>query len=230
MAKELRFSPKLFEFLQELKKNNNREWFEQNRSTYIASVRDPFLAFIAAFKPRLQKLSPWLVADPKPVGGSMLRIYRDLRFSRSKEPYKPMAAAYFHHRAGKENAPGIYIHLEPGNNFIGIGLWHPDPITRRMVTDAISSKPQSWEKAINGTAFRSSCSLIGESLSRLPKQYDPDHPFAEDLMRKDFVAHAEFSRQAVCSKDFIERVEKICFAASPFLQFLTRSVGLPWSK
>lgn len=97
MAKEVRFTPQLFEYLQELKANNNKEWFEANRSRYVEFVRDPMLAFIAAFRPRLANLSPYLIADPKPNGGSMLRVYRDLRFSKSKEPYKAMAAAYFWH-------------------------------------------------------------------------------------------------------------------------------------
>ncbi len=228
MAKELKFSPKLFEFLQELKKNNNKEWYEQNRDSYYEFVRDPFLAFIAAFRPKLLHLSPMYIADPKPLGGSMLRIYRDLRFSKSKDPYKTNAAAYFHHRASKENAPGIYLHLEPGGSFLAVGLWRPDTITRRKVTDAISVNPERWEKAISGRAFRSSLELTGESLNRLPKQYDPDHPFSEDLKRKDFVAHTTFSQQQVCTKDFIDRVDKICHTAGPFLEFLTLSVGLRW--
>ncbi|MCI0336290.1 MAG: TIGR02453 family protein [Acidobacteria bacterium] len=228
MAEELRFTPELFTFLQELKKNNNKEWFEQNRGRYLKFVRDPFLAFIAAFRPRLQNLSPWLVADPKPVGGSMLRIHRDLRFSRSKEPYKTMAAAYFHHQAGKENTPGIYLHLEPGRSFIGLGLWQPDTMTRRKVTDAISANPMGWEKSISGRQFRAACSLTGESLNRLPKQYDPEHPFAEDLKRKDFIADTTFSQQEVCRADFIEKVDQICQAGGPFLEFLTGSLGLPW--
>ncbi|MFN0107350.1 MAG: DUF2461 family protein, partial [Blastocatellia bacterium] len=100
MPKDLRFSPQLFEFLEDLKANNNRDWFESNRHRYLEFVREPMLAFIAAFRPRLSAISPFLIADPKPNGGSMLRLHRDLRFSKSKDPYKAMAAASFWHQSG----------------------------------------------------------------------------------------------------------------------------------
>src|SRR5262245_6279966 len=121
MPKEIRFSPQLFEFLEELKANNNKDWFEANRDRYTEFFREPMLAFIAAFRPRLANVSPYLIADPKPNGGSMLRLHRDLRFSKSKDPYKPMAAAYFWHQSGKESRPGIYLHFDISNCFLGMG-------------------------------------------------------------------------------------------------------------
>ena len=230
--KQLKFSPQLFDFLSELKANNNKEWFEANRSRYLESVREPFLAFITAFRPRLQSISPLLIADPKPFGGSMLRIHRDLRFSKSKEPYKPMAAASFYHQSSKESAPGIYLHLDADYCFLGLGLWHPDTITRTKVTDAIVAKPEAWRDAISSRAFRASFKsagkLAGESLKKLPKRYNPQHPFADDLKRKDFIVVANFTQKQVCAKDFIERVDGICRTASPFLKFLTQAVGLRW--
>lgn len=228
MSKEIRFTPQLFEFLQELKANNNKEWFEANRERYLECVRDPMLAFIAAFRPRLANLSPYLVADPKPHGGSMLRIYRDLRFSKSKEPYKAMAAAYFWHQAGKENLPGIYLHLDPEQRYLALGLWRPATAIRRQVTDAIAHRPEEWKQAISNRLFKTKLSFSGESLARLPKQYDPEHPFAEDLQRKDFIVQATFTPQQVCARDFLDQVEGLCQAAEPFMEFLTRAAGLKW--
>lgn len=228
MAKEIRFSPQLFEFLQELKANNNREWFEANRSRYLEFVRDPMLAFIAAFRPRLANISPYLIADPKPNGGSMLRLYRDLRFSKSKDPYKAMAAAYFWHQAGKENLPGIYLHFDPEHRYLALGLWRPATAIRREVTDAIANRPEDWKRAISDRQFKAKLEFAGESLTRLPKQYDPDHPFARDLQRKDFVVQATFTPAQVCAKDFLDRVESICQSGKPFLEFLTTAAGLKW--
>jgi uncharacterized protein (TIGR02453 family) len=228
MSKEIRFSPQLFEFLEELKANNNKDWFEANRHRYLEFVREPMLAFITAFRPRLAGISPYLVADPKPNGGSMLRLFRDLRFSKSKEPYKPMAAAYFWHHAGKENLPGIYLHLDSKVCYLALGLWRPATAIRRDVTDAIANRPDEWERAISDRQFKAKTKMTGESLARLPKQYDPDHPFAADLQRKDFIASANFTRQQVCAKDFLDRVDGICQSGKPFLEFLTTAAGLKW--
>lgn len=228
MSKELRFSPQLFTFLEELKANNNRDWFEANRHRYVEFVREPMLAFIAAFRPRLANISSYLIADPKPNGGSMLRLYRDLRFSKSKEPYKPMAAAYFWHQAGKENLPGIYLHLDTKDCYLALGLWRPATAIRRDVTDAIANRPEDWKRATGDRQFKAKTKLSGESLVKLPKQYDPEHPFAEDLRRKDFIASANFTQQQVCAKDFLDRVESICQSAKPFMEFLTTAAGLKW--
>jgi uncharacterized protein (TIGR02453 family) len=229
MVKELRFTPQLFEFLRELKANNNREWFEANKARYVADVREPFLAFIAAFRPRLLNLSPHYVADPKPMGGSMFRIYRDTRFSKNKEPYKTAASAYFWHAAGKLDTPGFYLHLEPEQCFIGCGLYQPDPKTRTKVADAILAKAEEWQRITGAKEFKKLFKFGGEALQRVPKQYDPAHPLAEDLKRKDFIVVANLTEKQVCAKDFLDRYEALCAASAPFVAFLARAVGLPWS-
>ena len=228
MAKELQFTPRFFDFLRELKANNKKEWFDANKDRYVSDVRDPLLAFIAAFRPRLLGISPYLIADPKPTGGSMFRIYRDTRFSKNKEPYKTMASAFFSHQTGGKDGPGIYLHLEPTTCFIGIGLWHPDPVMRTKVTDAIATKPEAWRDATSGKEFRKLLKMEGDSMAKLPKQYDPQHPFAEDLKRKDFIVVSYFSEKQACAKDFIERVEGVCSAAAPYLGFIIRASGLKW--
>ena len=228
MTKELRFTPRLFDFLRELKANNKKEWFDANKDRYIADVRDPLLAFIAALRPRLLEISRHLVADPKPTGGSMFRIYRDTRFSKNKEPYKTTASAFFSHQTGAKEGPGIYLHLEPESCFAGIGHWRPDPVTRRRVADAIAAKPDAWREATSGKEFRKLLRMEGETLAKLPKQYDPQHPFADDLKRKDFIAVSYFSEKQACAKDFIERFDDISRAATPYLAFIIKAGGLKW--
>jgi uncharacterized protein (TIGR02453 family) len=228
MPKELRFNPGFFDFLRELKANNKKEWFDANKDRYVADVRDPLLAFIVAFRPRLLEISPYLVADPKPTGGSMFRIYRDTRFSKNKEPYKTTASAFFSHQTGGKEGPGIYLHLEPESCFIGIGHWRPDPVARTRVTDAIAAKPDSWRDATSSKEFRKLFKMEGEQLAKLPKQYDPQHPFAEDLRRKDFIVISYFSEKQACAKDFIERFHDISRAAAPYLGFIIKATGLRW--
>src|SRR5262245_49878233 len=138
MTSSAHFTPEFFAFFRALKRNNNREWFQANKSRYEQYVRDPFLRFIEDFRPRLHAISPHFIADPKPTGGSLLRIYRDMRFRPDQAPYQVMAAARFPHIAWKQrHTPGLYLHLEPNRSFLGMGLWHPDTDTRALIREAI---------------------------------------------------------------------------------------------
>ncbi len=122
------FTPELFQFLRELRRHNDRKWFLQNKERYEIAVRDPFLRLIADLGPLLKKFSPHFLADPSPVGGSMMRICRDLRFSKDKTPYKTSVSAHSGHESAMDGAsPAFYLHLEPGNSSIGGGVWRPPP-------------------------------------------------------------------------------------------------------
>ena len=229
MPGEAHFTPALFEFLAELGLNNDREWFKSNKSRYHADVRDPLLQFVDDFGERLEQISPKYVADPRPVGGSMFRIHRDVRFSRDKSPYKTNAGAHFRHSVGREvHGPGYYLHLEPGNVFVGAGIWHPDTETLTKVRDAIVANPGRWQRIIGDDDFGAQYHLEGESLKRAPKGYDQDHPLIEDLKRKDFVAATTFTEDEACAPDFIDVFDDACRRVGPFTEFLTTAVGLPW--
>ena len=114
------FPKDFFTFFEDLNVNNNRDWFNENKNRYFDSVVNPISAFIVGMAPRLKKISPHYVADPKPHGGSMFRIYRDTRFSKDKTPYKTHAGVQFRHEAGKDaHAPGFYVHLATEGLFLG---------------------------------------------------------------------------------------------------------------
>jgi uncharacterized protein (TIGR02453 family) len=229
-ARQAHFTPEFFRFLRQLKRHNNREWFQANRQRYESSVRDPFLMFIEDFQPRLHKISPHFIADPRRSGGSLLRIYRDMRFRPDGDPYQTIAAARFPHVAWKQTpTPGFYLHLESGTSFLGCGLWHPDSETRARIRAAIVKDPTRWKKILNNKRFKAVCELAGESTKRMPPGYDPDHPCAEDLKRKDFITVTYFNDAAVCAPDFLNRVVHAFEAAAPFVELLTRALGLPWS-
>jgi len=221
------FAVGLFRFLAELRENNNRPWFLANRHRYEADLLAPMLGFIADFAPRLHAISKRFVADARPVGGSMFRIYRDVRFSKDKSPYKTMAAAHFRHQAkGDVHAPGFYLHLEPGQVFMGAGIWHPDSTTANKIREAIAARGDSWKRVRR--ALGKDLELAGESLKRPPQGHDPEHPLIEDLKRKDFVVVARFSERDACRRGFIDDFSRTCGAAAPLVEFLTRAVGLPW--
>ena len=132
-----RFEPTLFQFLEELADNNNRPWFQENKQRYERDVLEPCQAFIRAFEARLKKISKFFVASDRRVGGSLMRIYRDTRFSKDKTPYKTNLGIQFRHSLGKDvHAPGYYVHIEPGDAFIGIGMWMPPTAALSMIRES----------------------------------------------------------------------------------------------
>jgi len=221
------FTPDLLHFLSELKSHNNRDWFNANKERYEGSVRDPFLRFVADLAPRLKKISAQFVADPSPVGGSMMRIYRDTRFSKDKTPYKTAVMAHFWHSKGKEGAtPAFYMRLQPGDSSVGGGIWHPEPGALKRIRRAIADDSQTWQRIKEGREFRAGCGMAGESLKRPPPGFDANHPFIEDIKRKDFATMTPLDDKRVASASIMDGVLGAFETTSPFLEFLTNAVGL----
>jgi uncharacterized protein (TIGR02453 family) len=184
------------------------------------------LRLIDAFSGPLASISKQFVADPRPSGGSLFRIYRDTRFSKDKTPYKTHLAAHFPHRsglAGGVHGPGFYLHLEPGGSLIGGGSWHPDPDSLFKVRQAIVARPKVW------MALRTSgLEIQGEALKRVPQGFDPDHPCAEDLKLKDFFTTSSFKDAQVLAPDFLQQMTEACQRAAPLVAFLCKAMDLPW--
>jgi uncharacterized protein (TIGR02453 family) len=229
MAKQAHFTPALFTFLRDLQANNERAWFEANKERYLREVRTPLQAFVSDFGPRLAGISSRFVADPRPLGGSIFRIYRDTRFSKDKSPYKTMAAAQFRHEQAKTvHAPGFYLHLEPGQVFAGAGLWHPERDSLDKVRCALVAHPERWKRTVRAPAFRRVLSFAGDSLARTPRGFPADHELADDLKRTDFVVVAQFSESDACGSAFLNEFAKVCRTSAPFMELLTRALGLRW--
>lgn len=221
------FSQALFAFLSELRQNNDREWFNANKQRYQEEVQEPALAFIADFAARLEAISPHFVADPRPVGGSLFRIYRDTRFARDKSPYKTHTGIQFRHERGRDvHAPGFYLHLEPGSVFVAAGIWHPDNATLAKIREAIDSRPERWTQALGESHVGETFVLDGDSLKRPPSGYDASHPLIEDLKRKDFIAVTRLEERTVTSSGFADELASRLRTVSPFVRFLCEATGL----
>ena len=215
------FRPDMFDFLRQLRRHNNRDWFARNKERYERVVQEPALIFISSFGPHLRKLSPQFVADPSPTRGSLFRIYRDTRFSSDKRPFKTHVGIHFSHVSGKNaHAPVFYLHLEPDNCFAAAGVWHPDNTALTKIRMAIVAEPDRWAKA------RRRLGLEGETLRRPPRGFDPNHRFIEDLKRKDFVASAGLTEAQVCSPGFMRDFVAACRAMLPLVKFTARALGL----
>ena len=215
------FSRKTIAFLKELKNNNNREWFNDNKQRYEDDVRTPALEFIEAMAPALQKVSPYFEASAKKVGGSLMRVYRDTRFGHDKTPYKTNIGIHFRHvRAKDVHAPGYYVHIEPAECFFGTGIWRPESSTLKAIRTLIDEHPKEWQGVKRKVTGKSELVLAGDSLKRAPKGFDPEHKLIEDLKRKDFIATCPIKISSVYAKDFDKQIGKLFKTGAPLMNFL----------
>jgi uncharacterized protein (TIGR02453 family) len=221
MADRAFFSPEVFVFLRQLKRNNDREWFAKSKARYQAYIVEPALSFIGGFAPQLEKVSPFFVADARPTRGSLFRIYRDIRFSDDKRPFKTHVGIRFSHSSGKDaHAPVFYLHLEPDNCFVAAGIWHPDNRALTRVRTAIARDTEQWAKV------RKKLTLEGDRLSRPPRGFDGNHPFIDDLKMKDFVTSVALSEEQICSGKLMLDFVSACRKMSQLVEFTTKALGL----
>lgn len=222
------FSDASFKFLRGLARHNNREWFLSHKADYESHVRAPFQRLLTDLQPALAAISPNFRADPRPVGGSLFRIQRDTRFANDKAPYKPwQGARLFHERRREVAAPSFYLHLQPGDCFIGAGLWHPETETVRKVRHFIVDNPGSWKAAAHAPTFRKRFDLEdSEMLVRMPRGFPDDFEFADDLRRKNFVAFRALDDDLMTGPRLLQTVEKDLAALGPFTDYLCAALDL----
>lgn len=219
----------LLHFLEELSRNNHKKWFDANKARYESELREPALAFIAAMEKPLRKLSPHFVAAPKKVGGSLMRIHRDVRFGHDKTPYKTNVGIQFRHEAGKDvHAPGFYVHLALDECFLGAGVWRPDAPSLAAIRERIVEDPARWKRVRDSKRFSDAWSLGGESLKRPPRGYDAEHPHIEDLKRKDHIAAAPLDHDDLFSPDVVKHIADAFARTKGYVGFLCDALGLPF--
>lgn len=226
------FTPAVFSFLRELAENNEKPWWEDNKDRYVETIREPALDFIADFDDRLKKISPHFTADTRTNGGSLMRPYRDVRFSKDKTPYKTNVGIQFRHEMGKDvHAPGFYLHLEPGQNFTGVGMWHPEAKVAKTIRLAINDDPRGWAEVAHSPPFTESWSIGDhdeDRLKRVPKDLDADHPHQDDLRLKSFMAGSRITQKTVTSSGFATDLYSLFEKAAPFTRFLCDAIGVPF--
>jgi uncharacterized protein (TIGR02453 family) len=222
-------TPGLFRFLRDLRANNNREWFAEHKPRYESDVLLPAVELVAALEKPLAKVAPMLAAIPKKHGGSIMRIYRDTRFSKDKTPYKTNVGISLRHQADSDiHAPGVYVHLEPENCFIGAGCWRPDRQTLSQIRAAIDEDPRSWRRARDQSTKKTDFELDGDQLKTSPKGYSIDHPVIEDLRRIDFIAVAPLRERELTSNQAIETIVSRIREVRPLMRFLCDAIGEPY--
>ena len=212
-------------FLKDLKKNNNKPWFEKNRKVYEEAKAD-FAKFIQAVIDQLGKKDTSiknLVAKD-----CMFRINRDVRFSKDKSPYKSNFGASINKGGRKgENTAGYYFQVQPERNFAGGGIWMPEPNELKKVRQEIDYNFTDFKKIIGSKKFKSVYGDLDRSaeflLIRVPKGYEPDNPAADYLKLKSFVAISFFSDADLTSKDLVKKTVAAFEALQPLIEFINNS-------
>jgi uncharacterized protein (TIGR02453 family) len=226
------FSPESLAFLRGLAKNNNKPWFESHRDAYEGAVREPMRELIEELDARFKRFAPEIGGDPK---RSMFRIYRDIRFSKDKSPYKTHAACWFNHRkasskVGTEAAngsAGFYFHLEPGRSMVGAGVWMPPRPQLNRMRDAIAEDHEGFARMAKGLAGRYG-GLDDESmLKRTPRGYADDHPAAKWLRYQSFTSGRMLTDSQVVGGRLPTLLEKEFTGLLPLVRWLNSSLGLP---
>lgn len=214
-----------FDFLKKLSKNNNREWFEKNKPKYL-DIKADFETFVADLYEGMLEFDESLAGqNPKKL---MFRIYRDVRFSKDKRPYKKNISAAFS-SAGKGMArPGYYLHIEPGDkSFIGIGLYSPIPETLQKVRQEIDYNGDNLKQILTDKKFKKYFPALWneDTLKTSPKGYDKDHPYMAWLKLKSFIVTHSFPDTMVKSKKFKTQVLTMMKEGKRLNDFLGEAMG-----
>lgn len=219
-----RFSPKTLAFLRALKRHNDREWFRERRGTYEEHVRAPMIAIIERVADDLRAFAPDLVASPKV---SMYRIYRDTRFSANKSPFKSHVSAIFPHRdLGKHEGAGLYFHLATDHVLVGGGIYAPAPRQLLQVRQHIAANSRRLDSIVSATTFRRSYgALDGQQLKRVPRGFDPDHPAADYLRHKRFLAGCKRPPSFATGARFYPSLVRLFKDLAPLIHFLNEPLA-----
>jgi len=227
VSRYTRFEKKTIKFLRELGANNNREWFKANKTRYDEDVLDVALYFIQSMQDPLAEFAPHFTAVPTRIGGSLMRVYRDTRFSKNKLPYKTNIGIQFRHERAKDvHSPGYYVHIAADEVFIGVGMWRPDSEPLRQIRERIAARSGEWQRAIATPAFKRDFNLGGDSLKRPPRGFDKEHPLIDDIKRKSFIAIRTMTVEDCLKPQFQRSVETSFKQATPYMEFLCAAVGV----
>lgn len=222
------FTPATIEFLSQLRENNTKEWFAERKPDYERLVKQPSLSLIAVMNERFEDLGVPFISTPK---ASMFRIHRDTRFSKNKAPYKTNIGLFFPYiRRKTENrpieAPGLYIHIDSTEMFIGGGLYMPMPEQLRGIRERISEEWKEFGEIITHPIFLNEFSegLRGERLQRVPRGFPSDHEAGELLKMKQYLVTCKLTEGQVFTEQIIDIIEAKSLALAPLLEYFVEAI------
>lgn len=211
----------ILKFLEKLKDNNNRDWFEENKPEYKNSLE--------AFVNLVEEIILGLAANDPAMGDleakkCVFRIYRDVRFAKDKSPYKVHFGAFMNPGGKKNDTAGYYIHLEPGKSIMGGGIYHPESSNLAKIRQEIDFNGDQLEKALKSAGYDDLHVMDGEKLVRPPKGYDATHPRIEWLKLKSFFMHSDLSDKNVLDTNFSRKAIDNFNKIKPLNDFLNTAI------
>lgn len=210
-------------FLKQLKKNNNREWFAIHKQEYEGFVKLPMQSIVAELNPMMKSFASDFVIDPK---RSLFRIYRDTRFSKNKSPYKTHVAAIFQPTKNWKDSAGLYLHIEPGEVYLGGGMYMPSSENLKDIRNAIANHSKQFLAVIEAKDFKKYFGKIeGDKLQRVPKGFSPDHEMAEWLKMKQFFISYSMLESECFKKSFPKKVCSVFEHMMPLVRFINRAIN-----
>jgi len=214
----------ILKFLKDIKKNNDREWFEKNKPRYT-EAKEQFEAFVGDLLEEIITFDESLSGlEPKKL---VFRIYRDVRFSKDKRPYKTNFGAGFSLVGKSMGKPGYYVQVEPGNSFAAVGLFQPQPDILAQVRQEIDYNGDKLKKIVNEKKFKANFETFWDedALKSAPKGYAKDHEYADWLRLKSFIVTRNFSDAEVADGKFMKQVSTAMRAGKPLNDFLNEAIG-----
>lgn len=213
---------KVLQFLKELSENNNREWFQENKKWYddskekILFLTDVLINEIGNFDASIRGLQP---------KDCMFRIFRDVRFSKDKSPYKTNFGSFICSGGRKSMNPGYYFHLEPSGCFVAGGIYMPPAETLRAVRSYLADHAEEFLEITSDSNFKASFpEMYDDQLKTAPKGFPKDHEYIDLLKYKSFIYSKTFNDKEVKSKDYVEKMVDAFRTVSPVNQFLYRAL------
>lgn len=211
-------------FLRQLKEHNERPWFEEHKDQYLEAKAD-FEELIQQILEKYSKTDPD-IASLK-VKDCVFRIYRDVRFSKNKTPYKTHLAAGINKGGKKVHFPGYYLHVEPGgNSYMGGGIWRPSKDILKKIRQEIDYNYEDFLGIIEKGAFQKTFGALSEDdrLVRPPQGYDPDNPAIDYLKNKSFIAECSLTDKSLTEPDMVKNILALFKKLKLFIDFLERAM------
>lgn len=216
--------PETLVFITDVAQNNNREWFAENKNRYETAKAD-VLTFIDQLIPKLAAIDPEFSIDT-PAKKCLLRIYRDVRFSKNKDPYKNNFGISFNIKGSDIHGPGYYLHIQPGECFLGAGFWMPEAPVLKSVREEIDYNTSEFLSIIEAKSFKNIFSLSEEDkLKKAPKGYETDHPQIELLKLKSFIAICPLKDDEFLKPEIVDKLKTAFESVYPFILFLRNTVA-----
>ena len=212
-------------FLKKLKINNNREWFDSNKTEYLAS-KEIFEEFVSELIKGINKFDKKVSLDLKPKDCTF-RIYKDVRFSKDKTPYKNNMSASINPGGKKSNIPGYYFHLEPDACFLAGGVYMPMPDVLKAIRQEIDYNPLPLINVLKSASFKKEFNGLDEEdkLKNPPKGFNKDHAHSEILKNRHFIVSQKFENKVILKKEGLTKTLDSFKAMYPFLDYLRKAIG-----